>query len=191
MKLIVGLGNPGKEYAITRHNAGWIAVDILLEKYGFNNEKSEHNSIIYFSVINGEKVLFVKPQTFMNKSGIAVRAIMDYYKISKEDVIILHDEKDFPIGKNQLKFQGSAAGHNGIKSVIQYLNGEDFKRYRIGIGQPEQGWQIVDWVLSKIKEDELFEMKKSIVENIEFLNDWTNEEPFNKIMSKYNAPKTN
>jgi PTH1 family peptidyl-tRNA hydrolase len=94
---------------------------------------------VFFSKINGEKVLFVKPQTFMNKSGVAVRALIDYYKIPKADVIIFHDEKDFSIGKNQFKYMGSAAGHNGVKSIIQYLNGEDFKRLRIGVGTPEPG----------------------------------------------------
>ncbi|WP_026389323.1 aminoacyl-tRNA hydrolase [[Acholeplasma] multilocale] len=186
MKLIVGLGNPGREYERTRHNAGWIAIDLLLDKYGFVNQKEEHQSVIYFSTINGEKVLFAKPQTFMNNSGDAVRAIMEYYKIDKNDVIIIHDEKDFPIAKNQFKFKGSAAGHNGIKSIIQYLNGEEFKRLRIGIGAPEPGWKIIDWVLSKIKDDELADMKHSIALSLDFVNDWTREEGFNKIMSKYN-----
>ncbi|WP_027063460.1 aminoacyl-tRNA hydrolase [Mesoplasma seiffertii] len=187
MKLVVGLGNPGKEYVKTRHNAGWIAIDLFLEKYGFTTQKNEHHAEVFFSTIKGEKVLFAKPQTYMNKSGIAVRELMDYYKISKDDVIIFHDEKDFPVAKNQFKIQGSAAGHNGIKSIIQYLNGENFKRFRIGVGNPEPGWQIVDWVLSKFNEQELEDIKLSISKSLEFILEWHNEQDFKTVMTKYNS----
>lgn len=186
MKLIVGLGNPGREYAHTRHNAGWIALDLLLAKYGFDQQKEEHQAQIYFSKIHGEKVLFVKPLTFMNNSGIATRAIMEYYKIKKDDVLIIHDEKDFPLGYNQFKFQGSAAGHNGIKSAIQHLGCEDFKRLRLGIGAPQPGWKIVDWVLSKMNNQEVETLQHAFGLAIDFLSDWTHGERFNKIMSKYN-----
>jgi PTH1 family peptidyl-tRNA hydrolase len=134
MKLIVGLGNPGKEYEKTRHNAGFIAIDLLLEKYGYQKAKEEFESEIFFSEVKGEKVYFVKPQTYMNNSGIAIRQIMDYYKIPLEDFIVIYDEKDFPVGKQQFKFQGSSAGHNGVKSIMQHLKTESFKRIRIGIG---------------------------------------------------------
>ncbi|ATZ18440.1 peptidyl-tRNA hydrolase [Williamsoniiplasma somnilux] len=186
MKLIVGLGNPGKEYATTRHNAGWIAIDMLLDKYGFTQHKEEHQADIYFTQINGEKVLLAKPLTFMNNSGVATRALMEYYKINKNDLIIIHDDKDFPIGKIQFKFQGSAAGHNGIKSEIQYLNGEDFKRLRIGIGVPLENWTIVDWVLSKMSKIEIENLKQAFALSLDFIDDWTKGESFNKIMSKYN-----
>ncbi|AUF83237.1 aminoacyl-tRNA hydrolase [Mesoplasma syrphidae] len=186
MKMVVGLGNPGKEYSKTRHNIGWIAIDLFLEKYGFSVQKNEHHAEVFFSNIKGEKVLFVKPQTYMNKSGIAVRELIEYYKISKNDVIIMHDEKDFPITKNQFKIQGSAAGHNGIKSIIQYLSGEDFKRFRIGVGSPEPGWKIVDWVLSKFTDAELEEITLSIAKSLNFLSEWNDDQDFNKIMSKYN-----
>ncbi|KAF5295814.1 hypothetical protein FQA39_LY12987 [Lamprigera yunnana] len=114
MKLVVGLGNPGK------------------------NVKEEHSSIIYTSTVDKEKVLFVKPQTFMNNSGFAVTAILNYYKIDIKDLIIIHDDKDFEIGKNQFKIGGSSAGHNGIKSIIEQLGTQDFKRLRIGIGTVPQ-----------------------------------------------------
>ncbi|AVN60098.1 aminoacyl-tRNA hydrolase [Mesoplasma entomophilum] len=187
MKLIVGLGNHGSQYEITRHNAGWIALDQLIEKYGFTQQKTEHNSIIFFSTINNEKVLFIKPQTYMNNSGIAIQAIMHYYKIGIKDLIILHDEKDFPVGKNQFKMNGSAAGHNGIKSVIQYLGTQNFNRYRIGIGQPEQGWKIIDWVLSKFRSDELENIISTSKNISEFVNEWTKGVTFQNIMNKYNS----
>ncbi|ASZ08838.1 aminoacyl-tRNA hydrolase [Mesoplasma chauliocola] len=186
MKLIVGLGNYGLQYEITRHNAGWIALDQLINKYGFIQQRTELNSIIYFSTVNNEKVLFVKPQTYMNNSGIAVQAIMHYYKIGIKDLIILHDEKDFPVGKNQFKKSGSAGGHNGIKSIIQYLGTQEFNRYRIGIGQPEQGWKIVDWVLSKFRPEEFENIIMSTNEVSNFVNDWTLDMSFSNIMNKYN-----
>lgn len=187
MKLIVGLGNHGSQYEITRHNAGWIVLDQLINKYGYTQQKNEHNSIIYFLTINNEKVLFVKPQTYMNNSGVAIQAIMHYYKIEISDLIILHDEKDFTVGKNQFKMNGSAGGHNGIKSVIQYLGTQNFNRYRIGIGQPEQGWQIIDWVLSKFKSDELESIINSSKQIVNFVRDWTIGVTFQNIMNKYNV----
>ncbi|ATQ35240.1 peptidyl-tRNA hydrolase [Mesoplasma entomophilum] len=186
MKLIVGLGNYGSLYETTRHNAGWIVLDQLIEKYGFTQQKNEHNSIIFFSSINNEKVLFVKPQTYMNNSGIAIQAIMHYYKIDVKDLVILHDEKDFPVGKNQFKMNGSAAGHNGVKSVIQYLGTQNFNRYRIGIGQPEYGWKIIDWVLSKFKPDELESIMSTSKTISNFVSDWTKGTSFQNIMNLYN-----
>ncbi|ATZ16916.1 peptidyl-tRNA hydrolase [Williamsoniiplasma luminosum] len=186
MKLIVGLGNPGKEYQKTRHNAGFFAIDMLLEKYGFSKEKEEFNATIYFSQINNEKVLFVKPLTYMNNSGMSIRQILDYYKINKSDLIIIHDEKDFPIGKNQFKTSGSAAGHNGIKSAIQYLNGEDFKRWRLGIGAPNNSKTMVDWVLGNFSKKEIELLDEKINNSILFLQDWIKGETFINIMNKYN-----
>ncbi|AGY41148.1 Peptidyl-tRNA hydrolase [Mesoplasma florum W37] len=187
MKLIVGLGNYGSQYEITRHNAGWIALDQLIEKYGYTQQKNDHNSIIFFSTINNEKVLFVKPQTYMNNSGTAIQEIMHYYKIDIKDLVVLHDEKDFPVGKNQFKMNGSAAGHNGIKSVIQHLGTQNFNRYRIGIGQPEDGWKIIDWVMSRFKSEELAEIIQSSKKISDFINDWTNDTTFQNIMNKYNS----
>ncbi|SYV94812.1 peptidyl-tRNA hydrolase, partial [Mycoplasma putrefaciens] len=140
MKLIVGLGNPGKQYQSTRHNAGWIVLDILLERYGYNSVRQEFNSEIYTSLVGNEKVLFVKPLTFMNNSGIAIFQIMNYYKININDLIVIHDDKDLSISRLQFKKTGSAAGHNGIKSIIQHLSTQDFYRLRIGIDSPRDGW---------------------------------------------------
>jgi len=187
MKLIVGLGNPGKEYEKTRHNAGFIAIDLLLEKYGYQKAKEEFESEIFFSEVKGEKVYFVKPQTYMNNSGIAIRQIMDYYKIPLEDFIVIYDEKDFPVGKQQFKFRGSGSGHNGIKSIIQNLKTENFNRIRIGIGARPEKWELVDWVLSKFSNKELETLIDSFIKVEGFLSDWTKEKNFDKIMSIYNA----
>ncbi|PPE05978.1 aminoacyl-tRNA hydrolase [Williamsoniiplasma lucivorax] len=186
MKLIIGLGNPGREYQKTRHNAGFMALDLLLAKYGFTKEKNEFNATVYLSTINNEKVLFVKPLTYMNNSGASIRQIMDYYKINKKDVIVIHDEKDFPIGKNQFKTSGSAAGHNGIKSMIQHLSGEDFNRWRLGIGLPENSRMMADWVLSNFTKEERELLDQSIYNSLSFLQDWINGDTFQNIMNKYN-----
>ncbi|AJM71571.1 aminoacyl-tRNA hydrolase [Mycoplasma yeatsii] len=187
MKLIVGLGNPGREYEITRHNAGWIAIDILLDKYGYNSVKQEFNSQVYTSIINNQKVLFVKPLTYMNNSGIAISRIMHYYKISLKDLIVIHDDKDLNIERIQFKKSGSAAGHNGIKSIIQHLSTQDFYRLRIGINPPAQGWKIVDWVLSKFSNDEILAIKNTISQNADFINDFIDDnKTFLQIMNKYN-----
>ncbi|WP_434329130.1 aminoacyl-tRNA hydrolase [Mycoplasma capricolum] len=186
MKVIIGLGNIGKEYEKTRHNAGFIAIDLLLEKYKYNSIKEEFNSLVYTSIINNQKVLFVKPLTFMNNSGLAVRQIINFYKIDLNDLIVIHDDKDLNISRIQFKKDGSSAGHNGIKSIINNLNTQDFYRLRIGINKPANQWKIVDWVLSKFNDDELNLLKESFNNKSEFVNDFTNNKTFTYLMNKYN-----
>jgi peptidyl-tRNA hydrolase, PTH1 family len=186
MKVIVGLGNPGKEYEKTRHNAGFLAVDLLLAQYGFDQKKVEHQAITYTKVINGEKVLFVKPQTYMNNSGQSVSALLHYYKVEVEDLLVIYDDKDFSIGQNQFRFKGSAGGHNGMKSIIQHLKTEEIKRLRIGIGQPGDPREMVDWVLSQFGKVDFQFFQASIKLLLNFVDDWTKGEGFNKIMSRYN-----
>jgi len=186
MKLIVGLGNPGREYAKTRHNAGFIAIDMLLEKYGYISSEQKFHSDLHMSIIDGEKVYFMKPLTYMNASGQAIRAFMDYYNLPLEDLVVIHDDKDFAIGKIQFKSQGSSAGHNGIKSIIQYLNTEKFNRIRIGVGNRPEQWALVDWVLSKFTNQEYEALKAAFATKENFVTDWIDDHNFNKIMSLYN-----
>ncbi|AGJ91100.1 aminoacyl-tRNA hydrolase [Mycoplasma putrefaciens] len=186
MKLIVGLGNPGKQYQSTRHNAGWIVLDILLERYGYNSVRQEFNSEIYTSLVGNEKVLFVKPLTFMNNSGIAIFQIMNYYKININDLIVIHDDKDLSISRLQFKKTGSAAGHNGIKSIIQHLSTQDFYRLRIGIDSPRDGWKIIDWVLSKFSDSDLLSIKNLVQQKSDFVIDFVENKSFLYIMNKYN-----
>ncbi|AEM68438.1 aminoacyl-tRNA hydrolase [Mycoplasma putrefaciens] len=186
MKLIVGLGNPGKQYQSTRHNAGWIVLDILLERYGYNSVRQEFNSEIYTSLVGNEKVLFVKPLTFMNNSGIAIFQIMNYYKININDLIVIHDDKDLSISRLQFKKTGSAAGHNGIKSIIQHLSTQDFYRLRIGIDSPRDGWKIIDWVLSKFSDNDLLSIKNLVQQKSDFVIDFVENKSFLYIMNKYN-----
>jgi len=187
MKLVVGLGNPGKAYEKTRHNAGFIAIDLLLEKYGYSSAKEEFDSHIFLSEVSGEKVYFMKPQTYMNNSGIAIKKFLDFYKLNISEIIVIYDDKDFPVGKQQFKFRGSGAGQNGIKSIIQHLKTEDFNRIRIGIGARPEKWSLPDWVLSKFSKKELETLKESFIKVEDFLVDWIKEKNFDKIMSIYNA----
>ncbi|ALD66906.1 aminoacyl-tRNA hydrolase [Spiroplasma cantharicola] len=184
-KLIVGLGNPGQNYVNTRHNAGFIAIDVLLEKYGFQKSIENFNAQIFFSNIKGEKILFVKPQTFMNLSGEAIISILQYYKIDIKDFIVLHDDKDLELSKTRFRNSGSAGGHNGIKNIISHLKTENFNRLKIGIGNPGQ-YKIVDWVLSKMTEEEIVLIKKQILNISSFVEEFISQEDFKNIMNKFN-----
>lgn len=170
--LIVGLGNPGKKYETTPHNAGFLAIDALMEKLAPEetlSETSKLSSKITSIHVGGEKVILAKPTTFMNESGQAVRALMDYYKIPINEIVILHDEADISLGKYKEAFDRGAAGHNGIKSIIQHLGTKEFKRIRIGI-KPENEYRefpLLTYVLKPLKDEELDILNKSIQEIIE------------------------
>jgi len=134
MKLIIGLGNPGKEYSKTRHNVGFMVIDALAKVLGadFKFQKKFNAEIAQIKIENEETVL-VKPQTFMNLSGASVRAVMDFYKLSPKDIVVIHDDKDIMFGIVKYQTDCSAAGHNGIKSLIEHLNTQDFSRIRVGV----------------------------------------------------------
>ena len=150
MKLIVGLGNPGDNYLNTRHNVGFAAIDKFCElkqlALSFN---SKFKSLINSIYINQDKIILCKPQTFMNLSGLVVKSISNYYKILMQDIIIIHDDIDIPIGKIKIKQSGSSAGHNGIKNIIQELNSQNFIRIKIGIGRKIPAQELSNYVLSK------------------------------------------
>lgn len=135
MKLIIGLGNPGEKYKKTRHNAGFLAVDKLVSsiKYQVLSTQSKFKTEISQGLLDNEKVILVKPQTFMNESGKAVRAVLDYYKIKPEDIIVIHDDLDIPLGEYKISKNKNSGGHKGVQSVIDSLGTKDFTRIRIGI----------------------------------------------------------
>ena len=136
MKLFVGLGNPGAEYAKTKHNVGFMLADKLAEKLAADNWREKFNALVAETFLDGEKILIVKPQTFMNLSGEAVAPIMNFYKICAEDLIVAHDDMDLPLGMIRLRPKGSGGGHHGIESIIRHLGEENFPRVRIGVGRP-------------------------------------------------------
>jgi len=146
--LIVGLGNPGGEYAHTRHNVGFMAVNAMAGDVKWKNEK---NALVARGEIDGRRVIFVKPQTFMNNSGTAVQALMTYYKVPLENLVVIHDDMDIPVGDCREKTGGGSAGHNGIRSIDAHV-GREYRRIRIGIGHPRDfnlPMDPADWVLGK------------------------------------------
>ena len=180
MKMIVGLGNPGKQYERTRHNSGFMAIDKVAEKLNLNIDKKEFAAL----TAKNNQVILVKPQTYMNNSGEAVSQIMKYYHIDINDLLIIYDDLDLKYGQLRLRLKGSSGGHNGIKSIINYIHSENFKRIRIGI-EKNPLIETADYVLGKVEKDkqQLFDdsIENASQAAIEFITD-----EFEKIMNKYN-----
>ena len=154
-KLVVGLGNPGSKYHETRHNVGFMAIDLMAKELGLTfSEEKTFKAEVASTFLNGEKVYFVKPTTFMNLSGLAVRALLAYYNIPIEDFIVIYDDLDMEVGKLRFRQKGSAGGHNGIKSIIAETGTQEFDRIKIGIGRPQKGMTVVNHVLGKFSEDD-------------------------------------
>lgn len=168
--LLVGLGNPGQEYYLTRHNIGFLFLDFLAETAGGIVESRKMDGLYCQRSYCGSQVLFLKPQTYMNRSGQSVRAFIDYFKIPQQHLLVLHDDIDLNAGRLKVVSKGGAGGHNGIRSIAQHLGGSDFARLKIGVGRPEvnehgQGQAVDKYVLSRMGEDELqvFEQRRSLV----------------------------
>ena len=152
--IIAGLGNPGIKYQETRHNAGFIVVDILSKKYNISTTQLKHKALTGSGIIDGARVLLAKPQTYMNNSGESVRDIVEWYKIPLDHVILIYDDVDLPLGKIRVRAKGSSGTHNGMKSVIYHLQSDNFPRIRVGIDKTPEGWDIADYVLGRLSEDE-------------------------------------
>lgn len=180
MKLVVGLGNPGKEYENTRHNIGFMVLDHFLGNVSY---KEKNNALLFEKTINGEKVIFLKPLTYMNESGNAVRYFMDYYKIDIENLLIIYDDMDFEVGTLKLKSSGSSGGHNGIKSIINHINTDKFNRLRVGISRSV--YDKVNYVLGKFSKEDL-EKLNVLFDKVDMIIEDFASIDFDKIMSKYN-----
>ncbi|MDD4151744.1 MAG: aminoacyl-tRNA hydrolase [Candidatus Gracilibacteria bacterium] len=169
MKIIVGLGNPGIEYQYTKHNVGFLFLDYLASKNDFSPFKNEtkFKGEIRIGEINGEKIILLKPSTFMNLSGESLKEIINFYKMEKKDFIVIFDDLSMDFGKIRFRENGSAGGHNGVKSIIKYF-GENFKRIKVGIGF-NSNFEVSDWVLSKFTKTELDDFDKNIFQNVEKL----------------------
>ncbi|MGI6607749.1 MAG: aminoacyl-tRNA hydrolase [Erysipelotrichaceae bacterium] len=185
MKLIVGLGNPGREYSNTRHNAGFLTLDVVADKLNVNICRKEFNSLTGRTMYKGQQVLLMKPQTYMNNSGEAVRKAVNYYQINpQEDLVVIYDDLDINYGQIRLRSKGSAGGHKGMKSIIANIATQEFPRIRIGI-EKNPFIPVVDYVLGKVEKEKLT-MFKSAVEKaalaaIDFI-----DLPFDKVMNMYN-----
>ena len=154
MYLIVGLGNPTKEYERTRHNAGFDAVDMLADKLNVTVAERKHKGLCGKGMIGGEKVILLKPQTYMNLSGESVRSAADFYKIDPEHIIVMYDDIDLDVGKLRVRARGSAGGHNGIKNIIAHLGTQEFPRVRIGVGAKPDRMDLADYVLGRFSQVE-------------------------------------
>ncbi|MCL6445962.1 MAG: aminoacyl-tRNA hydrolase [Alicyclobacillus sp.] len=191
MKLVVGLGNPGEKYANTRHNAGFWVIDALAERAGIHCSKQKWQSLIGEGRIGGELVLFCKPQTYMNLSGEAVREICHFYTDLHlaEDLIVVYDDMDLPTGTLRLRQQGSAGGHNGMKSIITELGTERFPRVRLGIGRPEPGRDVISHVLQPFPSAErpvVDDMVARAADAVEFAL----QHSFTLAMNRFNQPRS-
>ena len=161
MKLIVGLGNPGREYVHTRHNAGFEVMDAIADHVSADISQKKFKALIDKVRIGNESVLLMKPQTYMNNSGEAVRAAMDFYHLTPQDLLVIYDDMDMPVGRLRLRQKGSAGGHNGIKSIIAHIHTQEFDRIRVGIDKDAR-IPTVDWVLGKIRKEDEEEYSKSV-----------------------------
>jgi len=183
--IIVGLGNPGKEYEKTRHNTGFMVIDKLSDKYNIDVNKEKHKALLGSGIINGEKVILVKPQTFMNLSGEAVLEVINFYKEELNKLIIVFDDIDLPVGAIRIKERGSAGTHNGVKSLVHELGSKEFKRIKVGIGSPNKNIDLISHVLGKFSSDEFSEIENSIekaVNAIEIII----KDGVSKAMNEYN-----
>lgn len=185
MKCFVGLGNPGKQYEETRHNIGFMAIDRFAAKHNIAVTQGKCKGLLGEGHVNGQKVYLLKPLTYMNLSGESVRAFMDFYKSSIEDIVIIYDDMDTTFGAIRLRYQGSAGGHNGIKSIIQHLGTQSFNRIRLGISRPEPGRNI-DYVLNRFSKEQFAEMPAVLDRTVEAMEHALTE-PFEKTMAKFNG----
>lgn len=161
--LIAGLGNPGPKYEFSRHNAGFLCVDLLAQQLGARIDRIKFKSLVADVAIEGRRCILMKPQTFMNNSGEAIRDAAHFYKIPPEHVVILFDDISLPPGRLRIRRKGSDGGHNGIKSILYLLNDDQFPRVKLGVGaKPHPDYDLADWVLSSFKKDELPLMKEAM-----------------------------
>ena len=183
MKLIIGLGNPGKEYERTRHNTGFMVLDHFADKMGESINQSKFKGLYTKMKYRGEDIILLKPQTFMNLSGEVVRRYADYFKINIDDILVISDDLDLPFLKYRLRLFGSCGGHNGIRNIETCLKSNRFKRFRIGISGAEG--DAVSYVLGKFSKDDIEKIEKFLPITYDILNDFCKID-FERLMSKYN-----
>ena len=162
MKIIAGLGNPGAEYAQTKHNVGFMLLDALAERLNAPAWKEDFFSAITEVRIGGEKVFLVKPLTYMNNSGEALGPMLSYYKVDVDDLVVVHDDMDIPAGTVRIRKKGGSGGHNGIKSILTHVGSEGFARVRIGIGRPPAGWTVINHVLAPFSSEDAPKIRAAI-----------------------------
>ncbi|MGN0522357.1 MAG: aminoacyl-tRNA hydrolase [Eubacterium sp.] len=185
--IIAGLGNPGAKYEMTRHNAGFLAVDLLAIEEGINIKKLKHHALVGDAVINSKRCLIMKPQTMMNNSGEAVGEAAKFYKIPPENVIIIYDDISLDVGKTRIRRKGSAGGHNGIKSIIAHLGSENFPRVKIGVGKkPDPEYDLISWVLGRFPKEQEADLKSALENTVKAVRLMVDEKT-DEAMNLYNS----
>lgn len=190
MYIVAGLGNPGAEYSRNLHNLGFMTIDRLAEKYGVKFEKSGFSAKYSIINVNGEKVMFIKPQTYMNLSGEAIRAAASYYKVPTENIIVAYDDVDIPIGSVRIRQNGSAGTHNGMRSIVAELGSTEFPRVRIGI-KPNAPVALINYVLSNVRAEDAEAFETAIETAADAMDDFIKGVPIDKIMCRHNVTKKN
>lgn len=185
MKAIIGLGNPGIKYAGTRHNIGFDTVTALADKYNIKIKDKKFNGLVGEGFIEGEKVMLVQPQTFMNLSGECVGLIAGFYKLEPEDIIVICDDINLDTGRLRIRAKGSAGGHNGLKNIIAHLGTETFPRIRIGVGEKTEGWDLADYVLARFSKDDEPIMREAIKNAVGAVETWISDD-IGTVMNRYN-----
>lgn len=183
--LIVGLGNPTKEYENTRHNAGFMALDYIADRLNVNIKENKFDALFADTKLNDKRIFLVKPQTYMNLSGESVFKFVSFYKIFIENIVVISDDISLPVGKIRIRRKGSHGGHNGLKNIINLLGSDNFPRIKIGVGAKPSDWNLADWVLSKFSNDELRIMDNGVKNSFNALKVITNE-GVDKAMNEFN-----
>ena len=186
MYVVVGLGNPGKQYENTRHNVGFNVIDILAKEYGISVTKIKHKALIGEGRIGTEKVLLVKPQTYMNLSGETLIDIYKYYKVDMENIIVIYDDIDLEVGKLRIRKKGSAGTHNGMRSIVKCLGATDFPRVRVGVSKPQPGRDLANFVLSRFNKEEEADLKEGFDKAVKAI-DCIIREDIDLSMNKFNG----
>lgn len=185
--LVVGLGNPGNKYTYTRHNSGFLCLDMLSQKLNFRIDRLKFKSLICDTKINGHRCIVMKPQTYMNNSGEAIRECANFYKIKPENIIVIYDDISLDVGKLRIRRKGTDGGHNGIKSIIYHLNSDQFPRIKLGCGKkPHPDYDLIDWVISEFKKDELKALEPAL-ENACKAIELMLDNQIDKAMNLYNS----
>ncbi len=187
MLVIAGLGNPGRKYENTKHNMGFLVLDAFAEKNGIKIRKIKHKALTGEGIIAGQKVLLVKPQTYMNLSGESLREVVQYYGVEPEELMVVYDDVDIPMGSIRLRKKGSAGSHNGMKSIIYQLQVDDFPRLRVGIGTEKKG-DMIDFVLTGFSKEEAAKIREAVGTSVSALECWI-ERGIDIAMNEYNPKK--
>jgi len=187
MKMVVGLGNPGPQYETTRHNAGFMALDLLADELGINLTRQKPDALTGTGLVEGQRVLLVKPLTFMNLSGRAVSRLARWYGIAPHDILVLLDDLDLAPGRLRIRPRGSSGGHKGLASVLEALGTEGVPRARIGIGRPPAGKDVVEYVLEPFTDEEWEVIRPAIIKAAQAARLWLVEGDIEEVMNRYNC----